>query len=239
MRNRSVTLGSCFNQTIRGLLRCPPDVFTFGVTRLSSLVSYGTPWPPQEPLLPSQNQHRSMEGVMADEPQEGAMSRFVVTTPAGLEAEARRELRQVLPGARFQQVFLKGNLLLACDLPQAEALRKLAEADTTVVASVTPVQRRVSVADADPSEVVAQAAAEIGRVGRGETFLVRCRRRGTHPWQARDLERRVADRLAEITGGVGEYQVETDWQVTIQVFQDTAYVGVNRPGDMLEKELHR
>jgi tRNA(Ser,Leu) C12 N-acetylase TAN1 len=177
---------------------------------------------------------------MSDGQSSEATTRLVVTTPAGLEADARQELRQILPGARFQQVFLKGNLLVLTDLPEREALARIAEAETTVVASVIPVQRSVPVSgDGDPSAAVASAAAGMGRIGRGEKFIVRCRRRGKHTWHARDLECGVAALLAEATGGIGEYQAETDWHVTIQVFQDTAYVGVNRPGDLLEKKLRR
>jgi len=167
-------------------------------------------------------------------------AQFVVTVPAGLEGEARRELRQALPGCQFQPLFLKGNLLVSTEAPEEEALGRIAAADTSVVASVAPVQRRAPIsAGSDSFAGVAGILAEIDRIRPGETFVVRCRRRGRHDWHTRDLERSVAAMLAEETGGVGEYETETDWHVTVQVFQDIAYVGVNRPDRMLRKELQK
>jgi tRNA(Ser,Leu) C12 N-acetylase TAN1 len=163
-----------------------------------------------------------------------------VTSAAGLEGEARRELRRILPDASFRPLFLKGNLLAVTAAAESDAVRRIAEADTTVVASVSPVQRQVTVPTERTSFAeIAAAASEIGRIQPGETFIVRCQRRGTHEWQAREFEKAVAAALERLTGGVGEYTAQTDWHVTVQVFQDQGFVGVNRPGDMLRKELHR
>jgi len=167
-------------------------------------------------------------------------SQFIVTSPAGLEADARQELRRILPGASFQPLFLKGNVLMLVTLSEEEVVESVREADTTVVASITPVQRQIAVSPtADSFADVAAAAGDVGRMEAGETFVVRCRRRGSHGWQARDLEKAVAAILERTSGAVGEYQTETDWHVTVQVFQNTAYVGVNRPVHMLHKDLHR
>jgi tRNA acetyltransferase TAN1 len=108
------------------------------------------------------------------------------------------------------------------------------------VASVVAVQRRVPIsAEAQSLPAVAEAAASVGRIRPGQTFLVRCRRRGTHHWHSRDLERAVAIKLADLSGGVGEYETETDWRVSVEVYQDVAYVGVNSPSDLLEKPLRK
>lgn len=165
-------------------------------------------------------------------------AQVVITTPAGFEGEARHELRRLLPGAVFHSPFLKGNLILRSDVPEEEALARIAEADTRFVATAVLVQRCLDLRTApDPAALVASAAVGLGRIGRDETFLVRCRRRGTHPWSSRELERRVAAEIAEATGAVGEYEAEVDWHVTIQVYQDTAYVGVNRPPGMVQKKV--
>jgi tRNA(Ser,Leu) C12 N-acetylase TAN1 len=166
----------------------------------------------------------------------GDTTTLAVTTPAGLEGEARQELRRALRGARFRSLFFKGNLLVSADLPEAEAVASIAEAQTHCVASVTPVQRRAAISShPDSASAVAEAAAGIGRISPGETFIVRCRRRGKHDWSSRELESAVAARLAAMTGGIGEYEAATDWQVTVQVYQDIAYVGVNRPACLLTR----
>lgn len=167
-------------------------------------------------------------------------TRLIVTSPAGLEGEARKELRRILPGASFRPLFLKGNILASTAVPEGDAIRRISDADTTVVASVSPVQRQVTAPTESASFAdIAAALSEIGRIQPGETFIVRCQRRGSHEWQARELEKTVAAALERLTGGVGEYTAETDWHVTVQVFQDLAFVGVNRPDHMLRKELHR
>lgn len=170
----------------------------------------------------------------------GRATALVVTTAAGLEREARRELGRLVPGAEARPLLLKGNLLVLTDLPEPEAVGAIREAETDCVSRVVPVQRAAPVTD-DPAcfPAIAAAACEVGRLRPGDTFLVRCRRRGTHQWASQDLERAVAERLQETTEAIGEYEVETDWRVNVEVYQGLAYVGVNRPGHLLQKALRR
>jgi len=170
----------------------------------------------------------------------GSSTALVVTTPAGLEGEARRELRKLLPGAEARSLLVKGNVLVLSDLPEHEALARIAAADTRYVAQVIAVQRTVRVTPEEGGfAAIAAAAADVGRIARGETFLVRCRRRGRHGWRSRELERGVAEDVEGLTGGVGEYERDVDWLVTVQVYQDTAYVGVVRPDEVVQKTLQR
>lgn len=167
---------------------------------------------------------------------EGRAIALVVTTPAGLEGKGRQELRHLIPDARVKSLFLKGNLMLLSDLPEQEALKLIADADTRYLAQVAAVQRS-AVLKPDPghfSDVVA-AATDLGRLRSGQTFVVRCRRRGMHQWSGGELERAVAAELERATGAVGDYEAATDWHVTVQVYQDIAYVGVNRPADLIQK----
>lgn len=170
----------------------------------------------------------------------GAEATLVVTTPAGLEAEARREIRGLLSGARAGPLLLKGNTLVLVEQEEGEAVSALRAADTRYLSRIVPVQRRLPLAgDEGCFREVAAAAAEIGRIGEGETFLVRCHRRGRHPWSSRDLERAVARELEALTHGIGEYEREVGWLVLVEVYQDVAYVGVNRPEDVLHKTLQQ
>jgi len=171
----------------------------------------------------------------------GAASVFVVTTPAGLEAEARRELCRLLPGSEASSLLLKGNLLLKlAELDEDKVVALIEEADTEYVSQVIPVQRRVArVSDETCFARIASTACHIGRIAEGDRFIVRCRRRGRHEWQSRDLERRVAGDIARFTGGVGEYEGDVEWFVAIEIYQDTAYIGVNPPANILRKKLRR
>ncbi len=170
----------------------------------------------------------------------GAATALVVTTPAGLEGEARRELCRLLPGARARSLLLKGNILLLADRTEDESLAALRAADTGYLSRIVPVQRRVSLGREESCfPAVAAAAADTGRLQQGDTFLVRCHRRGRHLWRSRELERAVAHDLAALTRGIGEYEGEVDWLVLVEVYQDIAYVGVNRPANVLHKRLKK
>jgi len=169
---------------------------------------------------------------------QGARSAFIITTSAGFDAQARLELRKLLPGCRAQSLFLKGNILLYSDQEEGEVVARLCEAETRLVAKVFPLQACAPVTgDVTCFPEIADAIAAIGRLQAGQTFLVRAHRRGQHDWSTRDLERAVAFGLQELTGGVGEIIPPVDWQVTIQIYQSIAYLGVNRPDDLLVKEL--
>lgn len=175
-----------------------------------------------------------MSPPSSERPEERAT--FVITTPAGLEGEARRELARVLPAAQCTPLMVKGNILVSCALDEEQASARIAAADTTCVARVVPVQAcTASAPDASCFAGLAEAAAGIGRMHAGETFLVRCDRRGRHEWSSRELERAVAMRIEAATGAVGEYEAETDWLVSVEVYQDRAFIGVNRPQAIIRK----
>ncbi len=170
----------------------------------------------------------------------GGATALIVTTPAGLEGEARRELCALLPGAQARHLPLKGNLLILTPLPEGEALARIAGADTRCVARVVAVQRSAGLGEAPACfGGVAASAAGIGRIARGDTFVVRCTRRGTHGWRSRELEREVARALETTTGGRGEYEAPAAWRVTVEVYQDVAYIGVNRPSSLIHKRLRK
>jgi tRNA(Ser,Leu) C12 N-acetylase TAN1 len=165
---------------------------------------------------------------------------LILTTAAGLEAEAKRELSCLLPGARVTPLLLKGNLQVSCDLPEEEAIARLSAADTWYLARVIPVQESASVTkDRTCFSAIAAAAAAIGRLAAGDTFLVRCHRRGEHDWHSRDLERAVAAELTGLTRAEGDYEAGVDWLVSVDIYQNRAFIGVNRPDVVLRKTLRR
>ena len=125
----------------------------------------------------------------------GAATGLVATTAAGFEAEGRRELAQILGGARVRPLIMKGNIFAFSDLPEEEAIAAIAAAETEYVSRIVPVQRRVPITqDTGCFSAVVEAAASIGRIGAGDWFLVRCTRRGKHGWHGGDLERQLPRR---------------------------------------------
>jgi 23S rRNA (cytidine2498-2'-O)-methyltransferase len=174
----------------------------------------------------------------------GAHSAYVLTCSSGWEQEARAEVRRALGRAEppvpheFDPLIFKGNLLLRCEAEEERVLDLLAAASTRALAQVVPVQARVSLADGrEAFSRVAVAAARTGRLRRGDTFVVRCHRRGRHDWQSRDLEKTAALALEETTGAVGEYLAPARWTVSVQVYQELAFIGVYRTEGAIKKEV--
>ncbi len=185
--------------------------------------------------LPAGEEHGTDEAFARD-----PRTKLVVTTSAGLEAEARQEIRRALPGAEVRPLLFKGNLLVLAALGESEAVVRLREADTRVLARAVPVQARVRLtADATCFPAVAEAAAGLGRIQPGDVFLVRATRRGRHEWHGRDLERAAAAAIEQATGATGDYEREADWLVSVQAYQDLAFVGVNHPANLVKKALRR
>jgi len=166
-------------------------------------------------------------------------SAFVVTTAAGFEGEARREILKLLPTSEVRKLFFKGNLHVACDLPEEEAVEALREAETTYLGRVFPVDTEVKISAAKESiEALHAAASGIGGLGRGDTFRVSCTRRGSHEFRSREVEVTLGMRLEEETEAVVDLQSPSK-TVVVQIFQDVAYVGVTPSANLLVKEIKR
>jgi len=166
-----------------------------------------------------------------------AQTTLIVTCASGREGDARRELVHILGEVDARPLFLKGNLIAHTSLPQDEAVRLLREADTRFIARAAPAQAAVDItSDPDSLFRVAEAALGLGRLPRGATFVVRCRRRGSHGFHSRDVERTVGMAL-EQAGGVPEFEAVPEYTVSVDIFQDRAYIGINRTDMLVHKEL--
>jgi len=166
---------------------------------------------------------------------------FLVTCAAGWEREAREELRQALPGAAAEQLFVRGDLLVRTTLSREEALAQLQQAETTVVGRVVPIVGEARVGQSAESLASAgEGCRELIAMKPGERFVVRARRRGTHQWTSTQLKQVVAHALEEATGATGDYLAENpDWVVQLEVFQSRVFVGFGRAEEFLQKEVLR
>jgi 23S rRNA (cytidine2498-2'-O)-methyltransferase len=84
---------------------------------------------------------------------------------------------------------------------------------------------------------LAEAALSLGRLPAGATFIVRCRRRGDHEFHSRDVERAVGMALEHQAGGIPEFVAEPQYTVSVDIFQDRAYIGINPTQMLVHKEL--
>lgn len=164
---------------------------------------------------------------------------LLVTCPRGWERQARQELRRLLPGADVQSLHIAGNIIatLAGDLD--DALATLAGETTFTIAHVTPVEVRVAVAHGrEGMEALTAAARMLAPPDPERSFRVACDRRGDHAFMARDVELALADVFVE--GGRPPVDLRQPEQVlSVEIFQDVAFLGMNAPARLLRKELRR
>ncbi len=164
---------------------------------------------------------------------------LLVTCPRGWEREARRELRRVLPGAQVASLHIGGNIIAMCEGDVAAALAALRAAETYTLAHITPVQVRVQISRDRASLQTLRAAAGLLPAPDPELrFRVACERRGHHDFDSREVERAVAG--AVIREGRPPVDLDHARQVlSVEIFQDLAFMGMNQAGELVIKPLRR
>jgi 23S rRNA (cytidine2498-2'-O)-methyltransferase len=164
---------------------------------------------------------------------------LLVTCPRGWEAEARQELRRLLPGARVESLYIGGNIVARPAGPPGEALDAIREADTYVIAHVTPVTLRMQIGPGrEWLDAMQSAAAQLPPPAPDLRFMVDVDRRGRHDFDSTDVALAVAD--AFVHDGRPPVDLEDPQQVlSVEIFQDLCFMGMNPAGDLLRKKLRR
>ncbi len=156
---------------------------------------------------------------------------------AGFEAEAGREIEELITEAKVKTLFFKGNLLLESPLEARAVITKLKEAQTIYIGRVFPVDSKLEISS--NRESIARLRDQVlllGRLGTRDTFLVRCKRRGSHNFSSQDVERELGSFLERDTGAI--VNLETPKKiVTVQIFQNLAFVGVTEFENVLVKHV--
>ncbi len=177
---------------------------------------------------------------MGDEwPTDLARPTLLVTCPRGWEAEARQELRGLLPGAEVRSLFIPGNIIATLGGDLADALRALAGAETLTIARVTPVRLRMEIGpEREWPAKMAGAARHLPPPDLRRSFKVACNRRGKHDFSTRDIVPALADAL--VTAAGPPVDLENPEQVlSVEIFQDLAFMGLNPVERLLHRRLRR
>ncbi|MGC9317311.1 MAG: SAM-dependent methyltransferase [Armatimonadota bacterium] len=164
---------------------------------------------------------------------------LLITAPRGWELEARQEVRRLLPGARVRSLFIPGNLMAVPEGEVADALDVLAGAETQTVGRVTPVQLRVEIGP--ESRWLASMQDAAGRLpppDQERSFKVACNRRGEHEFTSRDVELALADVFVTPDGPPVDLE-EPQQVLSVEIFQDLAFMGMNAAEHLLRKQLRR
>ena len=162
--------------------------------------------------------------------------KHLVTVSAGFEIEAKKEIQRLIPTSKIHSLFFKGNLLVECP-PSADLLAIIKKNETKYIGRVFPIEKSVEISKNKESlRRIFEEILSLGKLRRGETFVVRCRRRGKHNFTSQDVERKLGALLEESCGALVDLKNPLK-VVTVQIFQNQAFIGISRTDEILRKEI--
>ena len=168
-----------------------------------------------------------------------AKTTFLVTSASGWEQRAKVEVSAPLTGAKGRAMFMRGNILLTCEDPPDAALSILGDVETEYVGRIIPLQAKCDIGKGpEHLDTLAAASDLLPGPDPEATFKAKCERRGDHQWASQEAEIAVGIRTAERTGAPVDFDAPQQI-VAVQVFQDTAFLGVAWADEMLRKEITR
>ncbi len=163
---------------------------------------------------------------------------FIVTCASGREGDARRELVRILGPIETRPLFMKGNRLVIVPGGSArDALRKIRDAETETIARVLPVSVKATIGGGvEHMATLGEAAVRVCDLVEGDTFRVRCKRRGHHDFSSHAVERAVG--IAVEAATPGEFIIDDhDHIVFVEIYQDWAFVACERVSDLVVKTI--
>jgi len=164
-------------------------------------------------------------------------STFIVSTSAGFERSAKREIQSLIPEAKVQTLFLKGNLWVKCPQGENDIVTRLRGASTTYVGRIFPVDVEVKISSSRESiSILCRQVKLLDKLMKGDTFIVDCNRRGTHDFSSKDVERGLGAFLERETGAAVDFK-GPEKTVVVQIFQDTAFIGVTKTENLIKKAI--
>jgi 23S rRNA (cytidine2498-2'-O)-methyltransferase len=160
-----------------------------------------------------------------------------MTVASGFEREAGEELKELLSGAEVRRLFFKGTLMVRTLQSEEDVIERLKEAKTSYVGRVFPFDTEISISPVVTSiNRIQEEIAQLGKLRERDSFIVACRRRGSHNFRSRDVEVVVGSRLEEETGALVDF-VRPEKTVVVQIFQNRAFIGVTDTSNLLVKKI--
>lgn len=165
------------------------------------------------------------------------LATFLVTCATRWEKRAISELKRALPQSTCRPLFMPGTLLFNTETPRDKALAILDELETTVIGRIVPLDLRVDITRGPECfDTILEATNQLAPVQPGGSFKVVCHRRGEQDFDSRELEHYVGDGLADRWGLQADLDLP-DQFVSIEIFQNLAFVSVCWPEELLRKTM--
>ena len=162
---------------------------------------------------------------------------FLVTTPIYRQFDAMWELEWALgEDAHIKKTRYPGVLLAKTETPREEAITALREYESTAIFKVIPLDAMITTTDKDELLGLAMDMAR-EKISPGETFAVRCRRRGTRMVESsRDIECELGARIVDEIGATVnlDYPEKT---LRVEIMGNRVGISVLTPEDIITKDV--
>ncbi|WP_461865850.1 THUMP domain-containing protein [Thermococcus sp.] len=162
------------------------------------------------------------------------MTLLLVTVPTGREGDATLELEWALNKVLIKKTKWRGVLIAETSLSKEEALRLIESFETQSIFKVVPLDELVR---SNENEIV-EKATEIARkrIKPGESFAVRCRKRGSKIKSGKGIEVKLGARIKDELGAVVNLS-SPQWYVLIEVLGKKTGIGVVRAEEIIKKDV--
>ena len=156
---------------------------------------------------------------------------YLVTTPVSRQYDGMWEVEWALEGnLAIEKTPFKGVFLVTTD---EDALHRIREYETTAICRVIPLELVVKT---DEEEILATALSLAReRIGKHETFAVRCKNRGKRV-DSRRLERVLGEQILAAVAGTKVNLTFPQKMVKIEVCGGKTGISVLEEGEILQKE---
>ncbi|ALM75718.1 THUMP domain-containing protein [Thermococcus barophilus] len=162
------------------------------------------------------------------------MTTLLVTVPSGREGDAGLELEWALGDVKIRRTRWRGVLIVKTGLKKEEALEILKGFETTAIFKIIPLEKFVRSRKEDIIEEGFKLAK--ARIKEGESFAVRCKRRGNWIRSSKEIEIELGAKIKENLNAVVNLD-NPDWYVWIEVLGNRTAISVIKPDEIIKKEV--
>ncbi len=155
---------------------------------------------------------------------------YVVTTPVNRQYDGMWEIQWAVENCRVIKTRYRGLFLIEAD---EKALQKIRDYETTAICKVIPLDTVVSAQL--PQIVKGSIDTAQEKLNQGESFAVRCNRRGFHI-PSNEIEREIGSRIVEILKNPVDLN-NPDKIVLIEIIDQKAGISVLKDSEILKKEV--
>ncbi|MCD6559080.1 THUMP domain-containing protein [Palaeococcus sp. (in: euryarchaeotes)] len=162
------------------------------------------------------------------------MTVLLVTCPNGREGDASLELEWALGDAKVKRTKWKGVLLCFTRIEKGESLKRIKEFETSAIFKVIPIDTLVE----SSKEVIIECGFKVAteRIKEGDSFAVRCKKRGGKIKSEKEIERELGARIKEGLNATVNLS-NPRWLVLVEILGKKTGISVLKTEEVLKKEV--